>query len=64
MRELLYLSREDVERLLDVDAMLDALGKALIAFSAGITIVPRGPTAVSNARTTAGAPPCVEMKGG
>jgi alanine dehydrogenase len=40
VRELLYLSREDVERLLDVDAMLDALGKALIAFSAGITIVP------------------------
>jgi ornithine cyclodeaminase/alanine dehydrogenase-like protein (mu-crystallin family) len=38
--ELLYLSREDVERLLDVDAMLDALGKVLIAFSAGITIVP------------------------
>jgi ornithine cyclodeaminase/alanine dehydrogenase-like protein (mu-crystallin family) len=38
--ELLYLSREDVERLLDVDAMLDALGKALIAFSAGITNVP------------------------
>jgi len=40
VRELLYLSREDVERLLDVDAMLDALGKALVAFSAGITIVP------------------------
>jgi len=40
VRELLYLSREDVERLLDVDAMLDALGKALIAFSAGITMVP------------------------
>jgi ornithine cyclodeaminase/alanine dehydrogenase-like protein (mu-crystallin family) len=40
VRELLYLSREDVERLLDVDAMLDALGKVLIAFSAGITIVP------------------------
>ncbi len=40
MRELLYLSREDVERLLDIDAMLDALGKALIAFSAGITTVP------------------------
>jgi ornithine cyclodeaminase/alanine dehydrogenase-like protein (mu-crystallin family) len=40
VRELLYLSREDVERLLDVYAMLDALGKALIAFSAGITIVP------------------------
>jgi alanine dehydrogenase len=40
VRELLYLSREDVERLLDIDAMLDALGKALVAFSAGITIVP------------------------
>ena len=40
MPELLYLSREDVERLLDVDAMLDALGKVLIAFSAGITTVP------------------------
>jgi alanine dehydrogenase len=40
VRELLYLSREDVERLLDIDAMLDALGKVLIAFSAGITTVP------------------------
>lgn len=40
MRELLYLSREDVERLLDIDAMLDALGNALVAFSAGITTVP------------------------
>ena len=40
VRELLYLSREDVERLLDVDAMLEALGKALVAFSAGITTVP------------------------
>jgi alanine dehydrogenase len=40
VRELLYLSREDVERLLDVDAMLDALGKVLIAFSAGIPTVP------------------------
>jgi alanine dehydrogenase len=40
VRELLYISRDDVERLLDVDAMLDALGKALIAFSAGITTVP------------------------
>src|SRR2546425_9415066 len=41
--ELLYLSRQDVERLLDVDAMLDALGKVLIAFSAGVAIVaPRG----------------------
>lgn len=40
MRELLYLSREDVERLLDVDAMLDALANALVAFSSGITVVP------------------------
>jgi alanine dehydrogenase len=40
VRELLYLSRDDVERLLDIDAMLDALGKALVAFSAGTTIVP------------------------
>ena len=38
--ELLYLSRADVERLLDVDAMLDALGKALVIFSSGITSVP------------------------
>jgi ornithine cyclodeaminase/alanine dehydrogenase-like protein (mu-crystallin family) len=29
-----------VERLLDVDAMLDALGKALVIFSSGITSVP------------------------
>ena len=38
--ELLYLSRADVERLLDVDAMLDALGRALVIFSSGITSVP------------------------
>jgi alanine dehydrogenase len=38
--ELLYLSRADVERLLDVDAMLDALGKALVVFSSGVTAVP------------------------
>ena len=38
--ELLYLSRADVERLLDIDAMLDALGKALVIFSSGITSVP------------------------
>ena len=30
----------DVERLLDVDSMLDALGKALVVFSSGITSVP------------------------
>jgi alanine dehydrogenase len=38
--ELLYLSRADVERLLDIDSMLDALGKALVVFSSGITSVP------------------------
>jgi alanine dehydrogenase len=38
--ELLYLSRADVERLLNVDQMLDALGKALVVFSSGITSVP------------------------
>jgi ornithine cyclodeaminase/alanine dehydrogenase-like protein (mu-crystallin family) len=38
--ELLYLSRADVEHLLDIDSMLDALGKALIVFSSGITSAP------------------------
>jgi alanine dehydrogenase len=38
--ELLYLCRADVERLLDVDAMLEALGKSLVIFSSGITSVP------------------------
>ena len=38
--ELLYLTRADVERLLDVDAMLDALAKALVIFSSGTTSVP------------------------
>jgi alanine dehydrogenase len=38
--ELLYLSRADVERLLDIDAMLEALAKALVIFSSGITSVP------------------------
>lgn len=40
VRELLYLSQADVERLLDVDAMLEALAKALVIFSSGITSVP------------------------
>lgn len=40
MGELLYLSRADVERLLDVDSMLDALANALVIFSSGITSVP------------------------
>jgi alanine dehydrogenase len=38
--ELLYLSRADVERLLDIDAMLEALANALVIFSSGITSVP------------------------
>jgi len=38
--ELLYLCREDVERLLDLDAMLEALGEALVIFSSGVTSVP------------------------
>jgi ornithine cyclodeaminase/alanine dehydrogenase-like protein (mu-crystallin family) len=38
--KLLYLSRADVERLLDIDSMLDALGKALVVFSSGIASVP------------------------
>jgi len=38
--ELLYLSRADVERLLDVDSMLDALGTALVVFSSGRASVP------------------------
>ena len=40
MTELLYLSRADVERLLDIDAMLDALGAALVSLSSGVTHVP------------------------
>ncbi|MGH7765015.1 MAG: ornithine cyclodeaminase family protein [Candidatus Dormibacteraceae bacterium] len=40
MGTLLYLSRTEVERLLDVDAMLDALSGALVAFSSGATSVP------------------------
>jgi ornithine cyclodeaminase/alanine dehydrogenase-like protein (mu-crystallin family) len=38
--ELLYLSREDVERLLDIDEMLDALGQALMVLSSGATSIP------------------------
>ena len=40
MGQLLYLSRADVERLLDVSAMIEALAKALVIFSSGITSVP------------------------
>ena len=38
--KLLYLSRAEVERLLDVDSMLEALGSAFIALSSGTTSVP------------------------
>ncbi|MFI5284517.1 MAG: ornithine cyclodeaminase family protein [Candidatus Dormibacterales bacterium] len=38
--ELLYLTRADVERLLDVKAMLAALSQALVKYSAGETSVP------------------------
>jgi alanine dehydrogenase len=40
MRELLYLSQEDVENLLDVDDMLEAISRALVLFSSGVTSVP------------------------
>src|SRR5450759_5685131 len=40
MGKLLYLSRADVERLLDVDSMLEALGRALVVFSSGQASVP------------------------
>ena len=40
MGQLLYLSGAEVERLLDVDALLDALGAALVTLSAGTTSVP------------------------
>ena len=38
--DLLYLSRADVERLLDIDAMLDALARVLVVYSSGVTSVP------------------------
>lgn len=40
MGKLLYLSRSEVESLLDVNAMLDALARALVAYSSGKTSVP------------------------
>src|SRR2546426_7089941 len=45
MGELLYLSRADVEHLLDIDAMLEALVHALVVLSSGITSVPPRPAA-------------------
>jgi ornithine cyclodeaminase/alanine dehydrogenase-like protein (mu-crystallin family) len=38
--ELLYLSRADVEALLEVDAMLDALARAFVLYSSGVTSAP------------------------
>ena len=38
--DLLYLSRADVERVLDVDEMLEALAAALVSLSSGTTSVP------------------------
>jgi len=47
---LLYLSRADVEALLDVDALLDALAGAFVAFSSGTASVPpRGAASVPGA---------------
>ena len=40
MSTILYLNRTEVERLLDVDALLDALAAALVSFSSGTTSVP------------------------
>lgn len=40
MSEILYLSRADVEHLLDIDEMLEALAAALVIFSSGTTSVP------------------------
>ena len=40
MNGILYLSRAEVEHLLDVDALLDALAGALALLSAGATSVP------------------------
>ncbi len=40
MAQLLFLTRADVERLLDIDALLEALASALASFSAGKTSAP------------------------
>ncbi|HEX2680515.1 MAG TPA: ornithine cyclodeaminase family protein [Candidatus Dormibacteraeota bacterium] len=40
MGHLLYLSRADVERLLDIDAMFDALAAGFVLYSSGVTSVP------------------------
>ena len=40
VKELLYLSRSDVESLLDIDAMLDALARVFVLYSSGVTSTP------------------------
>ncbi len=55
--ELLYLSRADVERVLDVDAMLEALATALVSLSAGVTSVPARTAARVEGRGLLGAMP-------
>jgi ornithine cyclodeaminase/alanine dehydrogenase-like protein (mu-crystallin family) len=57
MGELLYLSRGDVERVLDVDAMLEALATALVSLSAGVTSVPARTAARVEGRGLLGAMP-------
>ena len=47
VRELLYLNRADVERLLDVDAMLEAIAGALVLFSSGVTSAPPRTAAIA-----------------
>ncbi|HVH64114.1 MAG TPA: NAD(P)-binding domain-containing protein, partial [Candidatus Dormibacteraeota bacterium] len=54
---LLFLSRSDVERLLDIDAMLEALSRALVAFSSGATSVPPRNAARAGERGLLGAMP-------
>lgn len=55
--ELLYLSRADVESLLDVDAMLDALAQAFVIYSSGGTSVPPRVAARVGAHSLLGAMP-------
>lgn len=40
MHRILYLTRAEVERLLDIDALVDALAQAFAAWSSGLTSVP------------------------
>jgi len=54
---LLYLTRADVERLLDLDAMLDALADGLVKYSAGVTSVPPRNAALVGDRGLLGAMP-------